>query len=531
MSDDLDDAVIEFNMSGLAVGVGTDSVELGLQSSVLSTELEEDALVADLVSDNLILRLYQPGGVPLPGDPWFPTGPGGGGLTQDQLDLITKAITDTAIAAAVAQAQITATSAANAALAAEVAARELADSIVTATVSDVSAALQTATDSTAISLHTVGARIDENVAALQDEEVARATAEDAIALRINQTVAVSAGNTAAINDEVIARTDGDTAIGKRIDVVVANVARNTSDIVTEQETRADAISAMATQLNAVQASSDGVSAQVTSLQTAQASNYAALVTSINTLTVTLNGHSTSIQTQQSVTDGLSAQYAIKIDNNGWISGYGLTSTPVNGIPVSEFAIRADKFSIWLPGYPGIAPFQVQLVDGVPRVSMVNAAIGDETVTNSKIANLAVTNGKIGNLEVDTFKLGNNSVTVPAYMSGSGGSGQVNAGDTTDIIASLIVSYPADTSVVVLFSWQSIVGDISTDSRIQVSMDGSFFIDVGNSSQQGFRSAFTTSARIYVSAGTHTFAFRCANQWNGGWWSIDQWSCLVLGVMK
>lgn len=53
-------------------------------------------------------------------------------------------------------------------------------------------------------------------------------------------------------------------------------------------------------------------------------------------------------TQKTVNDGLYAQYSVKIDNNGYVAGFGLSSTLVNDTPFSQFLIRADRFSIINP---------------------------------------------------------------------------------------------------------------------------------------------------------------------------------------
>ena len=45
---------------------------------------------------------------------------------------------------------------------------------------------------------------------------------------------------------------------------------------------------------------------------------------------------------------LQAQYTVKIDNAGHVSGYGLASTAVDGTPTSEFGVRADQFWIAPP---------------------------------------------------------------------------------------------------------------------------------------------------------------------------------------
>lgn len=54
--------------------------------------------------------------------------------------------------------------------------------------------------------------------------------------------------------------------------------------------------------------------------------------------------------QKLTTDGLRLQYTVKIDNNGYVSGFGLASEPVNGVPYSDFMVRADRFSISNPEY-------------------------------------------------------------------------------------------------------------------------------------------------------------------------------------
>lgn len=59
----------------------------------------------------------------------------------------------------------------------------------------------------------------------------------------------------------------------------------------------------------------------------------------------VEGLRSSVQVQATSIAGLSAQYTIKVDINGRVTGYGLASTVVDGVPVSEFAIVADRFSI------------------------------------------------------------------------------------------------------------------------------------------------------------------------------------------
>jgi len=136
----------------------------------------------------------------------------------------------------------------------------------------------------------------------------------------------------------------------------------------------------------------------------------ALSSSISTLTTTVNGHTTSIQTQATSIDGLSGKYTVKIDNDGYVVGFGLASTANNGTPTSEFVIRADKFVMTMPGYAGVYPFTIGPVDGVPKVIIHSALIGDATIGTAKIGDATITNAKIG------------SEIYSSNWSGAGGSG-------------------------------------------------------------------------------------------------------------
>lgn len=75
-------------------------------------------------------------------------------------------------------------------------------------------------------------------------------------------------------------------------------------------------------------------------------------------------------------NGLQSQYTVKIDNNGYVSGFGLASDASNGVPTSEFLVVADRFAIAQPngGVGATYPFIVTTVNGIPRVSMNSAFI-------------------------------------------------------------------------------------------------------------------------------------------------------------
>ena len=124
--------------------------------------------------------------------------------------------------------------------------------------------------------------------------------------------------------------------------------------------------------------------------------------------------------RSSETSALFAQYTVKIDTNGYVSGYGLASTSSTAGPQSSFAVRADSFYIANPSGPGIEPAMPFIVRTTPTtingvevpvgVYITGSFIQNGTITNAKIANLAVDSAKIANLAVDTAKIADAAIT-------------------------------------------------------------------------------------------------------------------------
>lgn len=86
-------------------------------------------------------------------------------------------------------------------------------------------------------------------------------------------------------------------------------------------------------------------AGLVSEQQTRASADGAIASDITTLQTTVNGHTTIIQLTAESVDGIQGKYAVKIDNNGFVTGFGLISENNNGEVVSGFYIRADRFAI------------------------------------------------------------------------------------------------------------------------------------------------------------------------------------------
>ncbi|AKI27695.1 hypothetical protein [Moraxella phage Mcat17] len=87
-----------------------------------------------------------------------------------------------------------------------------------------------------------------------------------------------------------------------------------------------------------------IKSSVANLERTLTTNNQSLSERINTLQTTVNGQTASIQQHAQSLNGLSAQWTLKVQTNGIVSGIGLASN--NG--VSDFAIRADKLYVASP---------------------------------------------------------------------------------------------------------------------------------------------------------------------------------------
>lgn len=113
-------------------------------------------------------------------------------------------------------------------------------------------------------------------------------------------------------------------------------------------------------------------ASIVNEATARTNGDSANATAIQTVSTTVAGHTSTISQQQSSIQGVQANYGIKINNNGYVSGFGLLSEPVNGNIVSAFNILADKFAIQAPNLNGgtpVVPFSVDSTTTPPTISL------------------------------------------------------------------------------------------------------------------------------------------------------------------
>jgi hypothetical protein len=199
-------------------------------------------------------------------------------------------------------------------------------------------------------------------------------------------------------------------------------------------TQAQDITALETTVNdattGVAASSVAIGGLTTSVATINGT-LTTVASDATTLATTVGAQTTAIQTNATSINGVEAQYTVKVDNNGHVSGFGLASTLVNGTPYSDFIINADRFSIGAANGDEVTPFVVTTssttLNGVvvpAGVYIDTAYIKNGSMTNAMIGNAAIDNAKISSLNVDKLVAGTMStgayIRSTNYIAGSQG---------------------------------------------------------------------------------------------------------------
>ena len=167
-----------------------------------------------------------------------------------------------------------------------------------------------------------------------------------------------------------------------------------------------ATQALNTHISEYNSNKSSVQGQITTLSNEQG----ALSSSLTTLSSAVGGHTTTISTQASSIDGLEGQVFQKINNNGYITGWGLASTTKNGTPTSAFKILSDTLVLGDPKTPDVNPFRVE--------------------TNGSNSRLVLDGNIIATGSVTTNALGANSVTAGKVAAGAIGADQISAGAIT-----------------------------------------------------------------------------------------------------
>ena len=282
-------------------------------------------------------------------------------------------------------------------------------------------AVSNKTNSTASSLLTLESEVEGNTASiianyktLSDKDTATATKLDGVYAQVNPLLmgdseALVGNDTkfSGVWSEQSARIEEDLALAIRSDNLQSKLEDNTALISQNFNTLVDKDKALASLITTVSSefntNKSAVQNQITVLNNKDTS----LGQQIATVESTANGNKSSIQTQATAINGLSAQWSVKLDVNGYVSGIG----QYNNGTTSQFAVNASQFYIADPtSKTASTPFQVLTtateVNGVvvPIGTYItdgyikNASIGLAKINTASITNLSALSANIGHFK-------------------------------------------------------------------------------------------------------------------------------------
>lgn len=366
----------------------------------------------------------------------------------------TAAATSATNASTYATAAETASSASTAARVAAESARDAATGSATAAATSAATATtkateagQSAASASTSATHAQTSAASASTSATNASTSATSAAGSASAASTSATLAATSAN-AAGGSATAAAGSASSASTSATDAANAATAANTTRVAAESAATNAATSASAaatsastasTQANAAGQSATTASTAATQASTSQAEalayrnqastsatnaagSAAAAAQDFSTVNARLNnagGTGVTVEAgmsaQANSISGLSGQYTVKIDANGYVTGFGLASSAVNGVPTSSFILRADKFSIANPAGPGLSPIVPFVVNTTPEtingvlapagVYMDAAYLKNGTLTAAKIANATIDDAKIASLSAAKITAG------------------------------------------------------------------------------------------------------------------------------
>lgn len=127
---------------------------------------------------------------------------------------------------------------------------------------------------------------------------------------------------------------------------------------------------------------------------------------IATMQTTVNSQTVSIRNVEQSVNGVKAVKAVTVDNNGFISGYGLMSELQNGRVTSHFGINADQIyfgATTTAKKPFVFTTRTTTIDGVsyPAGAWLNSA----SIANASIKLAHIDKASIGNLSALSANIG------------------------------------------------------------------------------------------------------------------------------
>jgi hypothetical protein len=343
--------------------------------------------------------------------------------------------------------------------------------------------------------------------------------------------------------EVRQRQDADTALLETLDAMGVRVGEAEAGIQQANQFRTNSDNALAQAINTLWSAVGNNSAIVQSGSSGITNTAGAVATNWNLVQAAIrdpqgniiSSSAIKVTAESSVNaiGAISSQYGVRIDSNGYVTGYGLLQTQNGPQPQSEFIVRADRFAIGSPTGPGIAPrvpFIVQTVGSYVQGQYVPPGVYMDMAV---IKAASITSAMIGDAEIGTLKLAGHSVTVPQAVSGWSQTAPLSTNWMEVLDMWVDFGSVAPSLVIVQCTANFLAFDGGGDSSIlmRVLQDGGASMEAAQSVPNGFSTNIPFSAPFACSAGWHNYKLQVRLVAPATTYCVTSRSMIVLGAKR
>lgn len=307
-------------------------------------------------------------------------------------------------------------------------------------------------------------------------------------------------------------------LGTNISKIKVDVSQNAATIQNEVQQRINGDNAIVQQTNTQFTVINGNLAVLQQQYTTLSNNVSSFAQAISTLQATVGQNTIALQQESTVRanadNDIYAKYSVKIDNNGYVSGFGLMSTANNSTPFSDFIVRADRFAIGSPSGPGITPTVPFIVLTTPDAKGNQPGV---YMRNAMIANAAIGTAQIDDLAVNTLKVAGEAISKVRHLNHFWSATIPTSGEV--LILDLSYTVPpgvGTTKLIVQVSTPLYAQDRSSVAvGMRLYIDGMLVTDIGVTSD-GNSHMICTAGAMTVGEGYHYIAIKMYEipPWNG-----------------
>ena len=251
-------------------------------------------------------------------------------------------------------------------------------------------------------LTTAEGDITSNASAISGLDTRVTSAEGTITSQATDITDLQSSLTTA-NSNITANATAISSLDTRVTSAEGTITSQSSDITTLQADLSTAQSDITTAQSNITANATAVSSLDTRVTSAEGS-ITSIASDVTSLTTTVGNNTASITTNATSIDGVEANYGVKVDINGRVTGFGLLSTTRTATPSSEFAVIADKFTVVNPASTNDAPIIPFQISGTKVQFTSNVEINGDLVTTGTInaSTVSVTNLNADNISAGTL---------------------------------------------------------------------------------------------------------------------------------